>query len=113
MKFKKLFSRPVKFFFCSIFALSLGSLSALAAAAEEYPSYPTINYGTGSKAEQLKRGEYLTKLGDCIACHTAPGKKQFAGGFSIDTPFGTIYTPNITADKETGIGNWSDKDFIR
>ncbi len=77
-----------------------------------YPTYPTVNYGTGAKAEQLKRGEYLVKLGDCIACHTAPnGGKTFAGGYPVETPFGTIYTPNITPDKETGIGNWTQADF--
>jgi cytochrome c5 len=122
MKFKKLFSRPNNFFLCSIFALALSSLSHSAFATDAYsqttqggayPSYPTINYGTGANAEQLKRGEYLTKLGDCIACHTTQNGKPFAGGYPIDTPFGTIYTPNLTADKETGIGSWSEKDFIR
>lgn len=78
----------------------------------KYPTYPTIHYGTGKKAKLIKRGEYLAKLGDCIACHTKGGK-PFAGGRAIKTPFGTIYTPNITSDKATGIGKWSDKDFIR
>lgn len=81
---------------------------------EKYPEYPTIQYGTGEKAQQIKRGEYLVKMGDCIACHTAPkGGKPFAGGYPVKTPFGTIYTPNITPDKKMGIGNWSDADFIK
>lgn len=80
-----------------------------------YPDYPQINYGTGTQADTLKRGEYLAKLGDCIACHTKPGVtgKSFSGGYPIKTPFGTIYTPNITPDKETGIGNWTNEQFIR
>lgn len=78
-----------------------------------YPSYPSVNYGTGSNAEKIKRGEYLTKLGDCIACHTEPhGGKPFAGGYPIETPFGTIYSPNLTSDKKTGLGDWSEADFI-
>lgn len=103
--------------FCSIFALTL-SFAALGQQAtgqtpEKYPTYPTIPYNTGPLAEQIKRGEYLAKMGDCIACHTAPGGKAFAGQDPIETPFGTIYTPNITADKETGLGNWTEADFIK
>ena len=80
-----------------------------------YPTYPEIDYGTGEEAEAIKRGEYLVKLGDCIACHTTTqaGGEAFAGGLPIPTPFGTFYTPNITPDKETGIGNWTEEDFIR
>ncbi len=58
-------------------------------------------------------GKYLATAGDCVACHTAPGGKPFAGGRAMQTPFGTIYTPNITPDKATGIGDWSDDDFYR
>lgn len=79
-----------------------------------YPTYPTINYGTSPKAALIKRGEYLVKLGDCIACHTThSGGKPFAGGLPISTPFGTIYTPNITPDKKTGIGSWNIEQFIK
>ncbi len=77
--------------------------------------YPTINYGSGAKADQIKRGEYLVKVGDCIACHTdKKGKilqQSFAGGLLVPTPFGAIYSPNITPDKTTGIGNWTLADF--
>ncbi|MDQ2928383.1 MAG: cytochrome c, partial [Pseudomonadota bacterium] len=61
----------------------------------------------------VERGQYLAQLGDCTACHTAPGGKPFAGGLPIDTGFGKIYTPNITSDRETGIGGWSKDDFYR
>ena len=62
---------------------------------------------------QILRGQYLATAADCIACHTVDEKKPFAGGYPIATPFGTIYGPNITQDKETGIGNWSDEQFVR
>ncbi|ORM71782.1 cytochrome c [Pantoea rwandensis] len=63
-------------------------------------------------SDPVKRGEYLTRAADCVACHTATGGAPFAGGFPIQLPFGTIYGSNITADKETGIGNWTDEQFI-
>ncbi|WP_246725633.1 cytochrome c [Beijerinckia sp. L45] len=63
--------------------------------------------------ELVKKGEYLMRAGDCIACHTAPGGTPFAGGMYMKTPFGEIATPNLTPDKETGIGDWSDDDFYR
>jgi mono/diheme cytochrome c family protein len=66
-----------------------------------------------SGADQIKRGEYLARVGDCISCHTADPSRPFAGGRPISTPFGTIYTPNITPDPDTGIGQWSDADFLR
>jgi mono/diheme cytochrome c family protein len=62
---------------------------------------------------QVQRGRYLAILGDCAACHTAPGGKAFAGGRPIQTPFGIIVSPNITPDQKTGIGTWSDAQFIR
>jgi cytochrome c5 len=82
-------------------------------ASEEAPAavYPTIDYGTGAVAAQAKRGEYLAKAGDCIACHTRPDGKPFAGGVPIVTPFGSVYPPNITPDKETGIGSWTAAEF--
>jgi mono/diheme cytochrome c family protein len=61
----------------------------------------------------IQKGEYLARAGDCIACHTAPGGKPFAGGLIMQTPVGSLSTPNLTPDKETGLGNWSDADFYR
>ena len=80
-----------------------------------YPEYPPTNSATGEKAKLIKRGEYLSKLGDCISCHTnvKAGTPAYAGGLPLETPFGTIYSLNITPDEETGIGKWSEKDFIR
>jgi mono/diheme cytochrome c family protein len=56
-------------------------------------------------------GEYLARAGDCVACHTAPEGKLFAGGRAMPTPFGTLYTSNITPDPETGIGKWNAEQF--
>jgi len=64
-------------------------------------------------ADIVMRGEYLTNAADCAACHTAEGGVPFAGGRPFKLPFGTIYTPNITPDRVTGIGDWSDTEFVR
>ncbi|GGB06246.1 alcohol dehydrogenase [Brucella endophytica] len=63
--------------------------------------------------EQIDRGRYLATLGDCAACHTAPGGMPYAGGLALDTPFGKIVSPNITPDRATGIGAWSDDQFVQ
>jgi mono/diheme cytochrome c family protein len=64
-----------------------------------------------AQRDDVKRGEYLARAGDCIACHTAPEGHIFAGGRAMPTPFGTLYSSNITPDRETGIGKWSADDF--
>jgi mono/diheme cytochrome c family protein len=64
-----------------------------------------------SLSETVQRGEYLAKAGDCIACHTKHDGQAFAGGLPMVTPFGTIYSPNITPDPDYGIGNWTADDF--
>lgn len=61
----------------------------------------------------VTRGAYLARAGDCTACHTAPGGKPFAGGLAMQTPFGTIVSTNITPDRETGIGGWTEQAFAR
>jgi mono/diheme cytochrome c family protein len=63
--------------------------------------------------EAIERGKALTIAGDCTSCHTADPAKPFAGGKHIDTPFGGIYSQNLTPDRETGLGDWSDDDFYR
>lgn len=68
---------------------------------------------TSADDSLIARGEYLTKAADCVACHTTKNGKPFAGGLAFKTPMGTLYSPNITADKETGIGSWSDEEFLR
>ena len=63
--------------------------------------------------ETIAHGKALVEAGDCASCHTADPAKPFAGGKAIDTPFGAIYSPNLTPDRDTGIGTWSDQDFRR
>ena len=62
--------------------------------------------------DRIERGRYLAVLADCAACHTAPGGQPFAGGLALQTPFGKLVAPNITPDRETGIGDWTDDEFV-
>lgn len=63
--------------------------------------------------KQIEHGRYLTTVGDCAACHTLSGSgHDFAGGRAIETPFGNLVAPNITPDPVTGIGAWTDQEFI-
>ena len=55
-------------------------------------------------AALVRRGRYLAIAGDCVSCHTRAEGKPFAGGLAFHTPFGTVYSPNITPDRQTGIG---------
>jgi mono/diheme cytochrome c family protein len=67
-----------------------------------------------SFAPQLvKRGRALAALGNCNDCHTVRGGRDFAGGLPVPTPFGTVFSTNITPDPETGIGRWSEEAFRR
>ena len=63
-------------------------------------------------ASLVERGEYLTRAADCMVCHTAKGGAPFAGGRAFVLPFGTLYSTNITPDVETGIGAYSDQNFL-
>jgi mono/diheme cytochrome c family protein len=70
------------------------------------------NTGADTRPDIVKRGEYLARAGDCIACHTAPRGKMFGGGLAMETPFGTLYSPNISPDAQYGIGAWSPDAFF-
>lgn len=68
----------------------------------------------GQNFTQIQRGRYLAATADCVGCHTIPERGEtYAGGREIETPFGNITSPNITPDRETGIGNYTDEDFDR
>ena len=112
LKASCLLSAFVLFGFCLIsFA---GPVSSAQIEYKRSVQYPKVDLSKGNPA-LIKKGAYLVRLGDCISCHTAttPGAKPFAGGLGMKTPFGTFYTPNITPDKETGIGNWTDAELIK
>jgi mono/diheme cytochrome c family protein len=64
-----------------------------------------------ASAAQIEQGRYLSLAGNCIACHTTRGGTPFAGGRRIDTPFGGVYSSNLTPDPETGLGKWTAQDF--
>jgi mono/diheme cytochrome c family protein len=81
--------------------------SALAA------NVPALGDTTAGSITPIQRGAQLAAVGDCIVCHTAKGGTPFAGGLPIHTPFGTLYSTNITPDPRTGIGNWSLEAFTR
>jgi mono/diheme cytochrome c family protein len=90
-------------------AFAGGSTVALA---DYHAADPTGVPADLAGADPVKRGEYLARAADCMVCHTAPGGAPYAGGLEIRLPFGAIYTTNITQDKDTGIGKYSDADFL-
>lgn len=61
----------------------------------------------------VKRGAYLARVSGCVSCHTTEGGSPLAGGTALETPFGTFYSPNITPDRNAGIGDWSAEDLAR
>jgi mono/diheme cytochrome c family protein len=77
------------------------------------PGSDTPSVAVANAAEQIKRGEYLARAGNCMGCHTTRGGNEYAGGRAIATPFGSIYSSNLTPDAETGIGKWTADDFWR
>lgn len=64
-----------------------------------------------SLEQRISHGEYLSRAGDCAACHTTPGGQPFAGGLKMTTPVGAIYSTNITPDRKNGIGEYSYAEF--
>jgi mono/diheme cytochrome c family protein len=101
----------------AVLAWKLSHVSALPAqpvtsvAAAAMLSQPIAD--TTPNAEQLRRGQYLVAVGDCLSCHLRAGGQALAGGLGLNTPFGVIYSSNITSDPETGIGAWSADQFYR
>jgi mono/diheme cytochrome c family protein len=86
-----------------------GAQVALTAYHDEDPSGVPAALKT---SDLLARGEYLTRAGDCMVCHTAQGGSAFAGGRAFRLPFGTLYSTNITPDHDTGIGAYTDAEFL-
>jgi mono/diheme cytochrome c family protein len=96
---------------CVVLALGVG----IFALADRQPAVAPIARPAASSfdGDLVKRGTELAAIGNCVVCHTALGGREFAGGRALPTPFGTIYSTNITPDTETGIGNWSSAAFSR
>ncbi|MGE8681759.1 MAG: c-type cytochrome [Achromobacter marplatensis] len=97
-------------------AAGMAGLAGMAAAL--WPMKPALPLTAGPDVSlysmrAIERGRLVAAAGDCVACHTAPGGKANAGGLALDTPFGTIYSTNITPDNDTGIGRWSYTAFER
>jgi mono/diheme cytochrome c family protein len=90
-------------------AFAAGSRVALS---DYHAADPTGVPATLANADQIKRGEYLARAADCMVCHTVPRGADYAGGLAFPLPFGTLYSTNITPDKDTGIGDYSDQDFL-
>lgn len=80
---------------------------------EPGPLLAAVASGSTPDAGLIEKGRYVATASDCIACHTAPGGKEFAGGRVIQSPIGNMYSTNITPDKATGIGNYTLDDFDR
>lgn len=98
-----------------VFALLMVALALIAAVwllshqgEEPIPAQPLPFSAT---PQQIERGAYLAKVGNCAGCHTARGGDAFAGGLGIDTPFGMVYSSNLTPDASTGLGGWSSAHF--
>lgn len=85
--------------YCALFAIGLACTN--------------IVFGADTGASLIEQGRYLAAAGDCISCHTRPKGAAFAGGLPLSTPFGVIYSANITPDPGTGIGGWSERELAR
>ena len=96
--------------FLPILLLGCTALSNGSALAEFPPAQNTIR--ELPKATSALRGKYLADAGNCVSCHTRRRGPPFTGGVSFETPFGTIYSSNITPDPDTGIGNWTANDLV-
>lgn len=91
-----------------------GVAGALMAAIPWRPTMPPVSPDLSVYSSQaIERGRLIAASSNCVACHTAPGGVKNAGGLAMDTPFGTIYSTNITPDPETGLGSWSFAAFDR
>jgi mono/diheme cytochrome c family protein len=86
---------------CRTTALAFGLIASLNAAFAQ------------ANSDLVEKGKYLTTAGGCVSCHTNPGGEPFAGNREIQTPFGAIYSPNISPDNDTGIGKYTDEQFYK
>ncbi len=100
------------------FALGAGVLAMVASAVvwtlnvrDEVNVSASVAYAPNGSL--IARGAYLARAGNCATCHTVRGGQPYAGGLGIPTPFGTVFTSNLTPDENTGLGSWSPAHFWR
>ena len=98
---------------CGLILNELHASNLIAPQAINTPATTENGIKNAPLKETIEHGAYLAKVGNCAACHTERGGAAFAGGKAISTPFGTVYTSNITPDTATGIGKWSADAFYR
>ena len=106
------------FFTCAVALVFMGAAALWGLNTRDESAAPTGAPDTLTSAlqpdpAQVQRGAYLARAGNCMACHTARGGPRYAGGRAIATPFGTVYTSNLTPDAATGLGQWTPSDFWR
>ncbi len=110
-------NRPAKSRFIVAIVCAAAVVIGATSCSKKEPSATAASAASGAtpqaKLDQVIKGQYLTAAGDCYACHTVRGSEPYAGGLEMATPFGKIYTPNISPDPEFGIGKWSADDFWR
>ena len=96
-----------------IAALAIGTVTAAAGLLGWRAAIAPVTASSAAvyTADTIERGRQLAAAGDCIVCHTAPGGVANAGGRALETPFGTIYSTNLTPDPVNGIGTWSFSAF--
>src|SRR5690242_20682510 len=101
--------------FCHYAAFTVPLIAVSACVVERVPPRWPAALQAAPDPTAVRRGEYLAQAANCAACHTAasPGAAPFAGGGKVPTPFGVYYGSNITSDVATGIGAWSNDDFLR
>jgi mono/diheme cytochrome c family protein len=98
----------------AVILITAAALQADAAEGESPSPVTTTSAAPASLAPSpIERGKYLATAGNCVSCHTRPGGLPFTGGLAFATPFGTIYSTNITPDNGTGIGKWKAEDLRR
>lgn len=89
--------------------------AAAAPAAASTPASAPAPAASGASAtdDLIAKGKYLVTAGDCMPCHTGPDAQPFSGGLVLQTPFGGISSPNLTPDKDTGLGTWTEEEFYK
>ena len=112
MKLVNRHSRVVAVLSALVALLGIGAAALYLLHPRLLPSKPH-GAGVSATTKTITRGEYLARAGDCVACHSVPNGRQFAGGREMATPFGSLFAPNITPDDDTGIGLWNADEFYR